>query len=182
MTSKALDARGRGLVAVTLALATGAVLAAAAGVGSRATPRRARDFALTDVNPASPTHGQTLALHELYAERGLVLQFVASWCTPCRDELPALQRLYVEGRLPLALVAADEYGSTENLLIVAERSGLSAPILFAPEARAEELARAYRHEMLPATYLVDRRGRIREVHEGARPVEALLRSVERELS
>ena len=40
----------------------------------------APDFAFVDINPASASHGETLALEQLRAERGLVLQFVASWC------------------------------------------------------------------------------------------------------
>lgn len=167
-----------------LPVAAALVLFVSLGGGSSATPataRTARDFAFEDINPASPTHGETLTLSELYAERGLVLQFVASWCKPCRDELPEIQELHASGRAEILLVAADEYGYREGVLLVAERSGLTAPILFVPQDRAEEMERDYDHQILPATYLIDRAGRIREVHEGARPMERLVAAIEREL-
>jgi thiol-disulfide isomerase/thioredoxin len=135
--------------------------------------RLAHDFAFQDINPRSASHGRKLALRDLYAERGLVLQFVASWCKPCREELPGLEELHARDGVPLALVAADEYGHTESVLIVAERSRLTAPLLFVPEKEAEALELHYDHEILPATYLIDRQGAIREVHEGAWSAERL---------
>jgi len=143
--------------------------------------RTAPNFGFEDINPASPTHGRTLVLSDLYAERGLVLQFVASWCKPCRDELPDLQRLHATDRAEVVLVAADEYGYTEGVLLVAERTGVTAPILFVPESRAEAMEQAYDHEILPATYLIDREGTIREVHQGARSMERLVAAIEKAL-
>ena len=172
------------------ALCNGAVIALAwsvPGAGTAeppATPsapaRTAHDFTLADINPASPTHGRQLVLSELYAERGLVLQFVASWCPPCRDELPDVQALHAAGH-PVALVAADEYGFTEGILIVAQRAGLTTPLLFAGTERAAELELHYGHETLPTTYLIDRQGSILEIHEGAWSREKLSAAVERRL-
>jgi thiol-disulfide isomerase/thioredoxin len=132
-----------------------------------AAERQALDFTFEDINPASSTHGSKLTLNELYRDDGLVLQFVASWCGPCRAELPDLQRFHEAGGVPLVLIAADEYGHTESVLVVAERVGITAPILFVPVEPAAELETFYDHEILPATYLIDPAGTIREVHEGA---------------
>jgi thiol-disulfide isomerase/thioredoxin len=166
------------LVLVTLAV----VLVAGSGPGaSTEQARRAFDFTFEDINPASTTHGQQLELSDLYTDRGLVLQFVASWCKPCRDELPELQQLHAAGNTPILLVAADEYGYTEGILIVAERSGLTAPLLFVPKERTAEMERYYDHEILPSTYLIDREGAIVEVHEGAWSKERLLAAVEKTL-
>ncbi len=164
---------------IALALAVGASVA---GLATTAAPgRHAQPFSFEDINPASPSHGRTLALADLYSARGLVLQFVASWCKPCRDELPVLETLHRRGGTPVVLVAADEYGYTEGLLLVAQRSGLTTPILFVPAERAQELEQHYDHEILPATYLVDRAGAILEVHEGAWPASDLATAIERHL-
>jgi thiol-disulfide isomerase/thioredoxin len=169
--------RANGLVAACAVTAVWIGL----GAGAPAAPApAAHDFVLEDINPASATHGRKLALSELYAERGLILQFVASWCQPCREELPDLQALHAAGR-PVVLVAADEYGFTEGILIVAERSGLTTPLLFAGTDRTAEIEAHYAHEILPATYLIDRAGTIVEVHEGAWSREQLLAAVERRL-
>ena len=135
------------------------------------------DFSLEDINPGSPTHGQTLSVSQLYAEHGLVLQFIASWCKPCRDELPGLQRFHEEAETPIVLVAADENGFDESVLILAERHALTTPILFAPLDRVGEIEAHYDYEILPATYLIDRVGVIRWVHQGAMSRERLSKKI-----
>ena len=156
----------------------------ATGMGSEAVPsqhRQARNFEFEDINPRSESYGRQLVLRELYAEHGLVLQFVASWCEPCREELPHLEKLYATGRAPVVLVAADEHGYPESILIVAERRNLTAPILYVPLDETEELAQFYDYEVLPATYLIDRQGVIRQEHQGAWPEQRLRAAIEREL-
>lgn len=134
-----------------------------------------------DVNPRSATYGKKLVLGELYAERGVVLRFIASWCDVCRGELPELQQMYADRHAPIVLMAADEYGPPDSLLVVAERNALTAPILFVPEERVAELERSFAYEILPATYLIDRKGTIRLAHEGAMPPARLAREMERAL-
>jgi thiol-disulfide isomerase/thioredoxin len=128
--------------------------------------RRAADFRFEDINPRSATHGQTLELSSLYAERGVVLRMVASWCNICREELPEVQRLVADAELPIVLVAADENGSPESMLIVAERNGLTSPILFVPEAELDAFERDYDYRILPATYVIDPDGAILAAREG----------------
>jgi thiol-disulfide isomerase/thioredoxin len=140
------------------------------------------DFALEDINPKSATHGKSVTLSELYREQGVVLKFVASWCAVCRDELPAIESFARSGRVPLVYVAADEWGHRESMIILAERHELTRPLLFVPEAAAEAFARDWRYEILPATYVIDRAGRVREAFEGVVPVERLAEAVERSLS
>jgi len=148
---------------------------------SIASPALAPEFAFADINPKSASHGETLALEQLRAERGLVLQFVASWCKPCRDELPELQELHASDRTKLVLIAADEYGYPQGMLALAERHGLTVPILFVPEDQAEALEQAYDHERLPATYLIDRQGRIVAEQDGSWSLERMIAAVERYL-
>ncbi len=166
------------------ALSAAVALLFAIGMGSAAPPshhRQARNFEFEDINPRSESYGQQLVLRELYAERGLVLQFVASWCEPCREELPHLEKLYATGRAPVVLVAADEHGYPESILIVAERRNLTAPILYVPLDETEELAQFYDYEVLPATYLIVGQGVIRQEHQGAWSEERLLAAIERVL-
>jgi cytochrome c-type biogenesis protein len=168
----------------TAPAAVACALALTLGMGSESAPRQhgaARDFGFEDINPRSESYGQRLVLRELYAERGLVLQFVASWCEPCRRELPHLEELYASGRAPVVLVAADEHGYRESILIVAERRSLTAPILYVPVDETEPLGQFYDYEILPATYLIDRHGLIRQVHEGAWSKPLLAAAIEREL-
>jgi thiol-disulfide isomerase/thioredoxin len=138
----------------------------------------AHPFAALDINPRSSTHGDRLALAELYAERGVVLRFVASWCEICRAELPDLQELHASGEAKVVVVAADEYGGPDSMVIVAERSALTTPVLYVPEAEVARLARHYSYEILPATYVIDRAGTVRVFHQGALSKERLVAALE----
>ena len=80
--------RVAGCVALTLACC---VVSLSPGTAAR--PLAALDFTYEDINPNSPTHGERLALSDLYADGGVVLSFLASWCGFCWKELPELQKL-----------------------------------------------------------------------------------------
>ena len=148
----------RGLLAI-------GILIVAGGCAKR--PPRAHDLVFEDINPRSATHGRTLALSDLYAEQGIVLRFTASWCKSCREEMPHLQEFYAAGKTPMVLVAADEGPYRENILTVAERAGLTAPLLFVPADEAEKVGKQYPYQVIPATYFIDSEGRIHESHQGS---------------
>jgi thiol-disulfide isomerase/thioredoxin len=153
-----------------------ACLPLATGCAKR--PPRAHDLVFEDINPRSGTHGRTLSLSELYAERGIVLRFTASWCKSCREEMPRLQEFYAEGKTPMLFVAADEGAYRENILIVAERAGLTAPLMFVPVGEAKSVGKHYRYELIPATYFIDSNGRIHRTRQGGMSTEELGREYE----
>ena len=140
---------------------------------------RAADIELTDINPASPTHGQRVRLSETWKGRGLLLNFIASWCGPCRTELPDLQAIHAAGEAPLVCLASSEMGDEgeEALVNLAKATGLTAPLLYAKGAVVEKIDAAYTHSALPTTYVIDREGVIRDVRPGARPAAAFRRSI-----
>jgi thiol-disulfide isomerase/thioredoxin len=157
-----------------LGLATGSCTAGEPGPPAEAPGPAAHDFTFRDVNPASATHGRELTLGALYEPRGVALNFLASWCTYCWEELPQLEKLHVSGQARIVGIAADEYGAPlEVVLGLIAKAGLTLPVLFVPQDEAAELERYYDHEMLPATYLIDPRGKIRRVLQGATPPQEL---------
>jgi len=152
------------IIAIVLPLAVG--LAAMDAERGARPARRAFLFEYTDINPRSATYGQQLALTDLYRERGVVLNFIASWCAPCWEEIPSLQRLRATTSAPIVCVAADEYGPTDDLLRLAANAEMTLPILHVPREQIQLMERHYDHEMIPATYVIDRTGRITRVIEG----------------
>jgi DsbE subfamily thiol:disulfide oxidoreductase len=84
------------------------------------------------------------------------LNFWASWCAPCRDEMPAMERLFQEfkdkGFVILAVSVKDS--RTEALAFVKELK-LSYPIALDPEGK---VGQDYGAWGLPATYLIDAKG------------------------
>jgi len=122
----------------------------------------------------------------LAAQRGKVvlLNIWATWCHPCRDELPVLQRLYEQNAargLEIVGVSVDARGEGEKVRAFARQFGLTYPIWLDPDERASALFLA---PGVPATYLVDRTGVLRWRHVG--PVRegdpALRRALEQALA
>jgi cytochrome c biogenesis protein CcmG, thiol:disulfide interchange protein DsbE len=128
----------------------------------------APDFLLKD------PQGETLQLSEL-AGQPVLVNLWASWCPPCRAEMPAMQRVYEEyqaqGFVILAVNATDQDNLNAANAFV-ESLGLTFPILLDPTGEASA---AYEVRALPTSFFIDREGIIREVVIGGPMSEALLR-------
>lgn len=99
--------------------------------------------------------------HALPQYRGkvVVLNFWATWCEPCRDEMPSLQRLgrHLAGQ-PFAILAVNHGESGARVADFAKRLALDFPMLLDPD---QDAPRAWRVRVLPASFVVDREGRVR---------------------
>lgn len=114
-----------------------------------------QDFSLPDLQ------GQPRWLSE-FAGRTVVLNFWASWCGPCLEEMPAfidLQRRFQDRGVQFLGVAVDEPEAAQAL---AERLGLNYPSLVG-DLEAMEIARGLGNTagVLPYTVLIDRDGKVR---------------------
>jgi peroxiredoxin len=139
-------------------------LAAAAMAGSAAsaavTPAAgAPDFTLPTLG------GPNLRLQE---QRGRVvmINFWASWCGPCRDEMPQLARLYDKYRASgFTVLAVNIDEDPHKAANVAQQLGMRFPVLL---DTGKQVSRLYDLSAMPSTVLVDRDGRVRYVHRGYR--------------
>jgi peroxiredoxin len=108
-----------------------------------------------------------VALHELRG-RVVFVNFWATWCPPCREEAPALERLYQglagEGFEILA-ISIDEAGSRDAVRAFGSEFGLSFPVLLDADRATYQ---AYQATGVPETFLVDRSGRVTERFVGPR--------------
>jgi thiol-disulfide isomerase/thioredoxin len=114
-----------------------------------------RNFALQI--EGKPTH-----LSDLHG-KVVVLNFWASWCPPCVEEAPSLNRLqkYLEPRNGLVLgVAADEDPRAFSKFLIDQ--GLSFPTYRDPgtKERVSPIALSYGTSIIPETYVIDRHGKI----------------------
>lgn len=172
---------GLGLLVLLAVLAVPALTAErpAAVAEADGSGTKALDFAFEDINPKSPTFGKKIRLSDVYGERGVLLNFVASWCGPCRDELPILESLHEDDAATILVVAADENGAgPENVKIVIDRAGATMPVLFAPTEEAERIFEFYTYQVIPATYFIDREGELKNWHTGMRSRAKLEREIE----
>jgi thiol-disulfide isomerase/thioredoxin len=99
--------------------------------------------------------GQIHSLAELRG-RVVLVNFWATWCKPCEDEMPAMERLYqalAPSGFELLAVSVDE--DPDLVSAFRERLGLSFPILLDPE---KVVARVYQSFRFPESYLIDQQG------------------------
>jgi peroxiredoxin len=138
-----------------------AALCAAAGLASANVPTGALapDFTLRTMN------GPNLRLHE---QRGQVVlvNFWATWCGPCRQEMPHLNRLHdkyrASGFVLLGVNIDDDPRAAAEL---ATRLGVKFPVLLDTD---KKVSRQYDMNAMPATLVIDRDGKVRHIHRGYR--------------
>lgn len=115
--------------------------------------------------------------------RVVLLNVWATWCHPCREEIPILQGLherYASHGLDLVGVSVDARGEEDTIREFANDFGMTYPIWLDPDERVQSTFLAIG---VPATFLIDRGGVLRWRHVG--PVRAddstLMRELERAL-
>ena len=118
--------------------------------------------------------GDALGLPDLQG-RPLIINVWASWCTPCKAEMPALERVYQRYRdqgLVVLAVNATNQDSVAAASTFVQDHGLTFPVLLDLDG---SVTRLYQVSAFPSSFFVDRQGVIREVVIGGPMSEALLR-------
>lgn len=124
----------------------------------------APNFQLRDMN------GRLVSLSDLQG-KVILLNFWATWCGPCRVEMPAMERLYrtySRKDFEILAVSTDPQGAAVTRPFQQE-IGLTFPILHDADYR---VGLAYGARTLPMTFMVDRQGIVRQLIFGARDWEA----------
>ena len=128
---------------------------------------------LAELRPAGNTPAKALALktldgelHDLAGMKGgvVLVNFWATWCEPCRDEMPSLQRLrekFAARGLEVLAVNLDEPASRVRGFL--DKVPLKFVVLLDP---GKEAAKAWNARILPASYVVGRDGRLHYVAVG----------------
>lgn len=150
---------------VVLALSALAATAFALGIGARAPEIGLRDL-----------DGNSITIGGLRGKVVLV-DFWASWCEPCADEMPVLERLYQQYRgQGFTIVGVSQDRDVANVRQFLSRHRVSFPIA---HDGAHQVAGRYSPPRMPSSYLIDRNGVVRFVHEGYRAGDAQV--LEREI-
>lgn len=136
------------------------VLAATSLASSGLEGQMAPDFALKS------STGENLRLSE-YRGDVVMINFWATWCGPCRQELPLLEELYLRyERFGFSLLGVNIDDDSRSAMQMIDELGVSFPVLFDVRKEVSEL---YNVETMPLTVIVDREGKVRYVHLGYKP-------------
>jgi cytochrome c biogenesis protein CcmG/thiol:disulfide interchange protein DsbE len=121
---------------------------------------KAADFKLEDLT------GKTVSLSS-YKGKIVFLNLWATWCGPCREEMPSMETLYDEFKndpdFVMLAVSQDTKGKSAVLPYV-QKNGYHFEILLDPENKVGE---QYNVSGVPETFIIDRKGRIVAHHMGA---------------
>jgi cytochrome c biogenesis protein CcmG/thiol:disulfide interchange protein DsbE len=158
---------------MTLALAAFALASCgpAAKVGN-AVGDRAPDFALTDAE------GRKVQLAD-FAGKVVVLNFWATWCPPCRREIPdfvQLQKQYGPKGVVVVGISLDD--SWDPVRPFMTENGMNYPVLLGDRAIAETYAA---DKAIPITFVIDANGVIRTRHLGYGPAAVWQRAIDEAL-
>lgn len=118
---------------------------------------KARDFTLTSLN------GKEITLSSLRG-KVVLLNFWATWCAPCRKELPELSLLQQNlGKKGLVILAVSVDNDLANAKSFVQKYDLKHETLW---DRDKKVTKLYDPETMPSSYLIDRNGNLRYVHNG----------------
>ena len=141
-----------GLVALTL-LACGA---AAAGDA----PAPAPAFSL-------PARGGSTVDLSQFKGQVVMLNFWASWCVPCRQEMPLLETMYKKYKpLGFTLIGVNVEPDQKDAEGFLKQTPVSFPVLFDAKSKVSTL---YNVQVMPTTVFIDRKGNVRLVHQSYQP-------------
>lgn len=117
------------------------------------------DFTTPDLN-------EHMHAFEAYRGHPVVLNFWATWCEPCRKEMPLLQTLYETHQnagLVLLAVSQDTADHTDAVRSYVDASGFTFPVLLDPHG---SVATSYNVQLLPSTIFVNAQGVVTAKHHG----------------
>jgi peroxiredoxin len=110
--------------------------------------------------------GKTVTLGQ-YKGDVVMINFWASWCGPCRQEMPLLDDIYKQYKdMGFVLLGVNVEPDASNANGWLKKTPVSYPILYDPKSSVSQL---YSVQAMPTTVIIDRQGVVRYVHNGYLP-------------
>ncbi len=117
-------------------------------------------FTLTDLT------GQTGALSQ-YKGQVVMVNFWATWCGPCQQEMPLLDQMYRKYKpAGFTLIGVNVDKNAPPVKDLLARKPVSFPVLLDP---TNAVSKAYHLDEMPSSVIIDRKGNIRYLHRGYKP-------------
>jgi thiol-disulfide isomerase/thioredoxin len=110
--------------------------------------------------------GSTISLNQ-YKGQVVMINFWASWCGPCRQEMPLLENIYKKyGKMGFTLIGVNVEPDTKAAENWLKQTPVSFPVLFDTDSKVSKL---YNVSGMPSTVFIDRKGNFRVLHQGYKP-------------
>lgn len=110
--------------------------------------------------------GGNLRLEE-YRGQVVLINFWASWCGPCRQEMPILDRIHNRYEdTGFAVLGVNVEGKRAPAQKIVDKTNVRFPVLI---DAAQDVSETYDLKAMPTTVVVDRDGKVRYIHRGYKP-------------
>jgi thiol-disulfide isomerase/thioredoxin len=156
---------------LALAAAVGVVALFGGGDGDDDDPASAEELTLTETGPLPSStaaveltalgDGPAAVLGDYLGERPVVVNFFASWCAPCLEEMPAFEAVHQElgDRLTVVGLALQTNDTEERALAMVERTGVTYPTFADPGSAIA----FFGGTIMPTTVFIDASGEVVDV-------------------
>jgi peroxiredoxin len=128
--------------------------------------------ALGDMNAPAPPFtlaakgGSSVSLAQ-YKGQVVMINFWASWCGPCREEMPLLESIYKKyNKLGFTMIGVNVEPDSKAADEWLKATPVSFPILYDTDSKVSKL---YDVAGMPSTVIIDRNGNLRKLHRGYKP-------------
>ncbi|HEX6419588.1 MAG TPA: TlpA disulfide reductase family protein [Acidimicrobiales bacterium] len=119
---------------------------------------------VAEVRLAALDGGEDRALGELLGTKPVVVNFFASWCVPCVDEMPAIEAVHRSVGDRVTFVGMANRDTAAQALATVEATGVTYPTYDDPDASALTY---FGGLAMPTTVFIDAAGEVVDVHSGA---------------
>ena len=97
----------------------------------------------------------------------VMINFWASWCGPCREEMPLIEELFQKyKKLGFIVYGVNVDANPQDAQALLKETGVSFPVGYDTKNRVSQL---YNVDSMPSTVMVDRKGNMRFLHRGYKP-------------
>jgi peroxiredoxin len=110
--------------------------------------------------------GSNVSLSQ-YKGQVVMINFWASWCGPCREEMPLLESIYKKySKLGFTMIGVNVEPDSKAADEWLKATPVSFPILYDTDSKVSKL---YEVAGMPSTVIIDRNGKLRKLHRGYKP-------------
>lgn len=124
-------------------------------------------------------HGDSVASPSAASGKVTIVDFWATWCEPCRMSFPKYEALRKKFGDDLVIIGVSEDDEPDGIAAFGEDTGVGFALVWDKD---KSVASSYSPEAMPTSFIVDKNGLIRFVHEGFHPgdeasIEAQVKSL-----